>query len=79
MQGRWDDKSDDEIKKAYMWSTDSFNMWSRFNKPHSETVLNAIKTSREKLDNYILPRMEKRNLFVAPPISRYGYLHGGQI
>ena len=74
MQGRWDDKSDKSIIYAYKSSIDSFNMWSRFSEPHNDVVKNAIKFSRMKLDTYILPQMKKRNITVAPPKSKYGYI-----
>jgi hypothetical protein len=79
MQGRWCDRSDQDIKEAYMWAMDSFNMWSNFREPHNKIVTNAIAEDRYKLDTYILPQMGMRKLFVAPPKSKYGYIHGGEI
>lgn len=80
MQGRWDDKSDDQIIYAWKDNWDWQRMWNGFSEPKSGTVLNAIAKGEERFKTLIAPQMERRGLSIpAPPISKYGYRHGKEI
>lgn len=72
MQGRWDDKTDEDIIYAYKDNYNWNRMWTGFSQPHNDVVLNAIQTGLERYEKYIGPQMERRGLTVDEPESKIG-------